>query len=569
MDKKTRAESALARRMGDEESCDYPDFEAMWARIEAAKHQPEAEFDRGRQARAVRPRGRRLALFATAAFVMLATPVLASMAGQWDFSFRPGVESALNHGFGQTIGQSIRNGGVTFTIDSAMADDNGTTLLYSFDPGDKEPREWRFSGVELRKADGEAVMKIDDLQTIGMKLSEGYYSHAWDKENNRYNGFLETNWTFDGKETELQLIVRGLQQYDGHQATLALDLSETGVQTFPIRAGGIETANIQILREEGGQAVLKSFFTYTDERTANNDPPKIQVKKDGKLIKRSGIRVDRLREQWTGKEIYQWDDIRQPGVTFELAYMTPGRKVDGEWTFGTLRLNKEKALQASATRELDLPFRTTDGDAAVRKLFIRPTGIRLEIEHRREFGWLPYKRVYLSVAGRQLEGEWRAIDPGNQPSSPYRQTYLFEAPPDLLLTPDMPMELLLQDEREEKWFYEQPVRLPDISDEKRTLTTDVGGYTVNWTYYKRNGKLYIESESPDDRFGGINQTFYYQGEQRIPGQTIYDYIEAPGAAHDGNKRVECYPGFEGADAELYIYMYYVNHPERKLTVKLQ
>ncbi|WP_259391741.1 hypothetical protein [Paenibacillus thiaminolyticus] len=39
------------------------------------------------------------------------------------------------------------------------------------------------------------------------------------------NGFLETPWTFDGKETELQLIVRGLQEYETRKLPLALDLA--------------------------------------------------------------------------------------------------------------------------------------------------------------------------------------------------------------------------------------------------------------------------------------------------------------------------------------------------------
>ncbi|PZM67681.1 DUF4179 domain-containing protein [Paenibacillus dendritiformis] len=567
MSKETRVETDLARRLGDEGGHDYPDFDAMWTRIDAARQEYEAE-SLGRQGRTMFLRGRRLAVLSAVALVLIATPVLASMSGHWDFTFRPGVKSALNHGFGQTIDKSVTNSGVTFTVDSAMSDDNGTTLLYSFDPGDEEPLEWRFSEVELRTADGEPVVKVNDVQSMRMNWKKGYYSHIWDKENKRYNGFLETPWTFDGKETELQLSVRGLQVYNTKRLPLALDLAETGVQTFPVQDGGIESASIQISREAEGKMVLKSLYTYWDERIANTNLPAILVKKDGKLMERSGTRVGLDNGKWAEQEIYQLDDIHQQNITFELAYMTPGKKIDGEWNLGGLRLNKEKALHASAIRTLDVPVRTTEGEAVVRKLFIRPTGIRVEIEHGNSYSRLPYKGVYLSVGGRKLEGEeWLTDNTGE--GSHYVQTYVFDAPPDLRLTADLPMELLLQYEVEEKWDYKQPILLSHISGEKQTLTMDVGEYPVRWTYYKQNGDLYVESESSDERFGGINQTFIRQEDRRIPGHILFDWIPGAGLNDSLNKRVDVYPGFEETEAEMYIFMYLVRHPERELTVKLQ
>ncbi|WP_374018312.1 hypothetical protein ABU162_00385 [Paenibacillus thiaminolyticus] len=199
--------------------------------------------------------------------------------------------------------------------------------------------------------------------------------------------------------------MRGLQEYETKKLLLALDLAETGVQTFPVQDGGIDAASIQVSRESEGKVVLKSLYTYRGERIGKTDLPAILVKKDGKLMKPAGTRFDQADGKWAEQEIYQLDDIHQQDITFELAYMTPGTKIDGEWNLGMLRLNKEKALHASAIRTLDVPLRTTDGEAVVRKLFIRPTGIRVEIEHSRAYSRLPYKHVYLSVGGRQLEGK--------------------------------------------------------------------------------------------------------------------------------------------------------------------
>ncbi|WP_374018313.1 DUF4179 domain-containing protein [Paenibacillus thiaminolyticus] len=172
MSKEIRVETDLARRLGDEGGHDYPDFDAMWTRIDLARQEPEAEATR-RQGRTMFLCGRRLAILSMVVLVLIATPVVASMSGHWDFTFLPGVKSALNHGFGQTIDKSVTSSGVTFTIDSAMSDDNGTTLLYSFDPGDEEPRGWRFSEVELRTADGEQVVKLNDVQAMRMNWKKG------------------------------------------------------------------------------------------------------------------------------------------------------------------------------------------------------------------------------------------------------------------------------------------------------------------------------------------------------------------------------------------------------------
>ncbi|RJG26912.1 hypothetical protein DQX05_02530 [Paenibacillus thiaminolyticus] len=80
------------------------------------------------------------------------------------------------------------------------------------------------------------------------------------------------------------------------------------MQTFPIQAGGIDAASIHISRESEGKVVLKSLYTYRDERIGKTDLPAILVKKDGKLMKPGGIRFDQADGKWAEQEIYQLDD---------------------------------------------------------------------------------------------------------------------------------------------------------------------------------------------------------------------------------------------------------------------
>ncbi|MDR0267307.1 DUF4179 domain-containing protein [Paenibacillus sp.] len=566
MNKQAPEEKVLAQQLGGEGDHTYPDFDAMWLKIEVDRQQEQAPTVVKKTKRTGLLHGRRLAFLSSLAFVIIATPVLASMSGKWDFTFRPGLKSALNQGFGQTLNKSVTESGVTFTINSAMSDDNGTTLLYSFDPKDKQARKWGFSEVELRKPDGEKIAQVEGGRVMDMNWKKGRYSLTWDSENKQYNGFLETPWTFSGLETDVQFIARGLQEYLDERVPLNLDPSRNGIQTFPIKKDGIDALNIEVVDQGAEGVLIKSSLIYMDKQAANTTSPRIQVMKDGKLVKSEWLGV-----AWPGtdgvyesRDYYSWKDINQKGFTFDLVYLTEGQKIDGEWNVGTLNLNKEKALNASATRELNIPFETSFGTSKIRKLIIRPTGIRIEVETPKASQYPTYQDTLLSISGRKLQG-YTAIGDDDELESDMK-TLMFDVPPDLHITPDTPMELILQNEKESKLDYAQPVLLKNISGEKQTVTSDVEGYPVKWTYYKANGKLYVETNSANGRFGGVNQTYYKQGSEQVLSRVVYIEGSTPWVS---NERVNVFPGFEGTELELYIKVYHIWHPDLNFKLKLQ
>lgn len=568
MSKQAPEEKVLAQQLGGEGNHTYPDFDAMWLKIEADRQQEQAPAVVKRTKRTGFLHGRRLAFLSSIAFVIVATPVLASMSGKWDFTSRPGLKSALNQGFGQTLNKSVTTSGITFTIDSAMSDDNGTTLLYSFDPKDEQAREWGFSEVELRRADGETIAQVKGGRAMEMNWKTGYYSHRWDTENKQYNGFFETAWTFPGVETDVQFIVRGLQEYRDKRVPLNLDPSQNGIQTFPIKKEGIDALNIEVVNQGAEGVLIKSSLRYMNKQAADTASPRIQVMKDGKLVKSK-----RLSAAWPDADgvygsidYYRWKDINQKGITFDLVYLAEGQKIDGVWDVGTLNLNKEKSLNASATRELNIPFETSFGTSTIRKLIIRPTGIRIEIETPKAHQYPIYQNAFLSINGRKLEGYMTLGNGGDEEIEAHMKTLLFDVPPDLHITPDTPMELMLQNENESKLDYAQPVMLQNISGEKQTITTDVEGYPVKWTYYKANGKLYVETGSTNERFGGVDQTYYQQEGEQILSRIVYIEGSTPWVS---NERVNVFPGFEGTELELYIKVYHIWHPDLNTKLKLQ
>ncbi|MEQ7051706.1 DUF4179 domain-containing protein [Paenibacillaceae sp. P-4] len=577
LEKKTNEITNLSQQLGDEGSHSYPDFEAMWMRIEAAKNEQD---EQGTSAAPLQTkplfRGRRLAVLSLAAFVLLATPVLAYITGKWDFKNLKGVESAIQQGFGQQINKKVTNSGVTFTIDTAVSDDNGTTLLYSLNTGDKQERKWIFDQFDFKDEKGNSIASLDLVQKMNMNWSKGSYWHNWNEENRTYNGFFDTYWTVPGKEANVQLSARGLQAYDYVRVPIDLDPHKTAVQTFSIHDGGIEELKVQFTKGGQGQALLKYSVSYTDDSNINIVRPQIVVKREGNIVIQSGASLTRTfkierHPEWGVQEGYSSDELLQGGNSFEFVYGVKGSHIEGEWNIGMFTLNKEKAMKASVTRELNIPIHSALGDSILRKLIIRPTAIKLEVENKKGFRRLPYRKVSLLVNGRKLEGgetvDYTII---NTPLHAYRQVYEFTVRPDLQLTADTPVELLLEREIEEIENYKKPIKLTDITDQKKETLVDVEGYPVKVTYYTKNGDLYVENESENLNFSGVAQTYMKQGDERIYGKVLfYQWEENWLDWEKSNKYVNVYRGFKGSETEIYLYNFHIRHWDRNMKIKLQ
>jgi len=520
-------------------------------------------------------RGRKLAVLSLAAFVLLATPVLAYITGKWDFKNLKGVESAIQQGFGQPINKKVTNSGVTFAIDTAVSDDNGTTLLYSLNTGDKQERKWTFDQFDFKDEKGNAIASLDLVQKMNMHWDKGYYWHNWDEESRTYNGFFETSWTVPGNKANVQLSARGLQAFDYVRVPIDLDPHKAEVQTFPIHDGGIKELKVQFVKGGQGQALLKYSVSYTDDSNFNIVRPQIVVKNEGNMVIRSGDQMKNTIEieghpEWGVQEGYSSEELLQGGNSFEFVYGVKGSHIEGEWNIGMFTLNKEKAMNASVTRELNIPIHSAQGDSILRKLIIRPTAIRLEVENKKEFHQIPYREVSLLVNGRKLEGWEMTLEYANTPLHGYRQVFTFPVRPDLRLTADTPVELLLEREIEKIRYYKKPIKLTAITDEKKETLVNVEGYPVKVTYYTKNGDLYVENESENLKFSGVAQTYMKQGDERIFGKVLFFQWEENWLNWDNsNKYVNVYPGFKGNETEIYLFEFYIRHWDRDLKIKLQ
>ncbi|TVX93357.1 DUF4179 domain-containing protein [Paenibacillus agilis] len=575
MKKRTSEIGNHSQQLGNDDSHSYPDFDAMWMRIEAARNKQD-KLRTSTDPAQTRPliRRRRLAALSVAAFVLLATPALAYLTGKWDFIFHSGIKSALQHGFGHPINKTVANKGVTFTIDTAVSDDNGTALLYSLDTGDEQEKKWVFDQFEFKDNNGNSIARMDNKQAMKMNWNKGYYSHVWDKESLTYKGFFDTSWTFSGNEASVQLHTRGLQAYDYIRKPIALDPRKTEVQIFPIHDGGIKELKVQFVKGEKEQVVIKHSFSYTDDSIFKIVDPQVQVRRGEDIVNRSGykmsapIEIDGQMERGS-QESYRLDELLQSGISFEFVYALKGKHIEGEWNFDMISLNKEKSLQASIIRNLDIPILSEQGDSIIHKLIIRPTGIKLEVENKKEFRRIPYREVSLLVNGRKLKGG-ETSEYAYTPSHGYKQLYTFTVSPDLHLTKDTPIQLLLEHEVEEYRDYKQPIKLRYISDEKKEILVNIEGYPVKISYYTKDGDLYVENESENLSFSGVTQTYMKRGNEKVYGEVLfYPWEDNWLDWENSNKFVNIYHDFKGSDTDLYLHEFQIRHRDREKKVKLQ
>ena len=95
-----------------------------------------------------------------------------------------------------------------------------------------------------------------------------------------------------------------------------------------------------------------------------------------------------------------------------------------------------------------------------------------------------------------------------------------------------------------------PIRLTGISTEPQSLTTNIRGYPISWTYYMKDNNLYVESLSSDSTFGGVNQTYYMDGKDRHYGTPAMLGI----LGDENNKNMDVYENFDKTELDIYIWM---------------
>ncbi|MDQ0494093.1 DUF4179 domain-containing protein [Paenibacillus brasilensis] len=547
-------EKALKHKLNEDSGVAYPDFEDMWNRMEQAGQTahtlPEAP-------KSVTPRRhrnwRKIAIAASLSTLLVAVPVYAAIQYNWDnlLQGRKGIETALAQNLGQPLEQSITRDGVKLTLHTAIVDENRTVILYSLEVGKRAKNEfWNVKGVSLKNAAGTS--------------SEGEYSfQQWDEKNQRYNGYFESDWTPQQETENIRLTVDHIELSSIQEVDLPLDIQSPQIQTFKLDRDGLQAMKVQVFEQGKDKLLLSSAITFNSSIAKKWDNPQIIAYKGGEpVMSQSGGAFGTPGEngEYTAQQYFKRGDIPKVQTTYKLQYAKIERGIDEPINFD-LQLSKKRMESGTIKSVLNTPLENGNPNFMVEQMIVTPTQIRVTIRSKKKFASLPYQKYVLDVNGKTLKGNrWSSPD-----REPDLNTIGFERPSDLVITRDTPINFTGKYKVTAHSDDKTPQHLTDISDQKQTLTTHIGGYPVKWTYYKQGMNLFVETESEDARFGGINQTHIGLGEGRILGKPITANFDGDGI----NKAVDVYKNFKGKEASVYMFYYTTDDPEAETTVALQ
>jgi hypothetical protein len=545
-----KVEQTFTRFLNDEEQLIYPDFDAMWGRVEASLPEPNKKL---KSVPASVPvwrwmQHKKVAIISSLALLLVAAPAFAAISYKLDglLNYRSGIQTALQDGLGQSIDQSVTNDGVKLTINTAVVDENRTVLIYSISSELEAADYLNFSTMELKDSHGSAI--------------EGRQSQVWDEASKTWNGYFEADWSPEGLMTDVQFTAKNLQSFSSVKRDLVFNPISDKAKTFVIKQDGIDEIKVQSF-VQGEQMMLTSAVTYTQPDVKEWAYPRFGVYKDNVLVKGVGTDVAGTpgeQGEFINKQSFKLTDLKQSDIQYKLLYTREEQRIDKEWTY-KLHLDKTKMLSGTIKRTMNVPLEASGGRLVVEQVSITPTQIRVKTSHA-QYARFPYVNYALDVNGTVING-WENREKYN----PEATTFRFEIPNGLRVTDQTPMVFIAKYESLEHKDAKAPILLNGISEEEKTMTTLVGGYSVKWTYYKRDGNLYVQSECDDPSFGGINQTYIGKGLDQKVGKQVTPHFSGDG----NNTAVDVYKNYVGSEAEIYIFWYYTENPEKEVRVKLQ
>lgn len=525
----------------------YPDFDAMWNRLESQLPGPEAGLLPVDTNAPKRRRVRKVAMIAALTAVLATTPVIAALSYHWDGIVpNTGIQSALQQGLGQAIEQSATHDGATITIHTAVVDDNRTVLLYSLSLKGKAAAEGlQFAKMELTGNQG--------------RIIEGRQKMVFNKERNEWSGYFEADWAPENPETDVRFTVRKLRSLSKAERELIFDPFSGGKQAYSLGQDGIGQLSINPV-PEGDNVLLSTAVTFSEPEARSWARPQIGVYKDGQPVEESipgAFGKPGEKGEYTGVQHYRKSDLLDNSVKYKLLYTREDWHIDKEWAFD-LHLDKQTMLSGTVKKELHLPMEDAGTTFLLEQMTVTPTQIRITGKRER-YASFPLLNIFLDVNGTLLRRGMLFIN-----ENPEELLYVFDLQPGIQVHAETPITLVAKHEVVEHKDAKEPIRLTGISEEKKTMTTLVGGYTVKWTYYKHDGNLYVQSECDDPAFGGVNQTYMGSGANSKIGNQMTMNFTGSG----NNLAIDEYPNFSGTEAEINITWYKTENPDKELRIKL-
>ncbi|WIV21548.1 DUF4179 domain-containing protein [Paenibacillus polygoni] len=533
-------------------SVTYPDFDLMWNKIEQNKEWQQGSKTRWFQ----RTNLSKTAVIAGISAVMISTPVYAAIHYNWSdvLSHKTGIQSVWEQGLGQNIDQSVNKDGITLTVDIAFSDENRTVLLYTLDPGTAYKNETvSYDKVELFNSDGEII--------------QGNYEQRWNAEIGKYQGYFETDYVLRHKKENLHFAITNVVLTEKTEVPLFYNPANQETQTFEIKRDGISTVRIETFEQSEKDTLLNTtvHFEGLDQRQRERTWTSFTVLDANNNMIRGSKNVYGIPgtspDQTISEQLYTKKQLTADGTHFALSYERETGRISGEWGMD-LTLSKSELENSTIREQLDLPVPELREGSKITEMIVTPSEVRLMITNQEKYAHLPFIDYELEIGGKRLTGGI------NYHKKPSKKTELrFEMMNmDLTSLHEQPITLTAKKRVEEhKGNEETSIRLSSISTKPQHLQTKYGEFTVDWTYYLKDEQLYVESSSQDPTFGGINQTYYYDGKEKIYGKPSIVNFRGEGT----NKSMDVYENFAPDQLDIFVFMYTTEHLNEKITVPIR
>lgn len=543
-----RIEENLKKQMKSANNASYPDFDRMWSSIQ----QNELKIAAGDPV-PLRPRKhKRIAIITGISVALMATPVYAALNYDWSqlLSYRAGIQTALEQGLGQTIEQSITKDGITLTVHTAFIDENRTFLLYSLDPGTRAGEQVAFDHIGLKDKDGRTI--------------EGHYSHQWNEKLGVFQGYFETDWVADGQVANIEFAMENIHFTGDGTQSLHYDPSNPKTQVFPIQKDGIDNVSLQSFDQSDGNILLRTAITYTDPEMSSRGWVRVEAINDkGESIKETEPSFNGTPGapgEFINQQKFKSDHLLAKGTTFQLTYDRTLETAKGTWNLN-MDLSKKQMDNGTFKETLNIPLDQVPGGTKVKEMIVTPTQVRLILTHEEKYTRVPYMDYQLDVGGTLLGGGMWFVQ-----EDPKKTELRFEiAGLNAASLANQPMSLIAKHRVDDYDGDNNPIRLTGISAERQSVTSSIAGYPITWTYYMKDNNLYVESSSSDNKFGGVNQTYYLNDKKRNYGKPAMMGI----LGDDNNKRMDVYENFDKTELEVYISKYTTHKRDDVLRIPLK
>lgn len=543
-----RFENNLKNQMKEANNVSYPDFDRMWSSIQ----QNELKVAGGESV-PLRPRKRkRIAIITGISVALMATPVYAALNYDWSnhLSYRAGIQTALEQGLGQTIEQSVTKDGITLTVHTAFIDENRTFLLYSLDPGSRAGEQVSFDHLVLKDKEGNSI--------------EGHYSRQWNEELGVFQGYFETDWVAEGQMADIEFAMENIHFTGDGKQSINYNPSNSNTQVFPIQKDGIDSVSLQSFDQSDGNVLLRTAITYTDPEMSSKGWVRVEAVNDkGEIIKETKPSINGTpgaAGEFVNQQIFESDHLLAEGTAFQLAYDRTLETAKGTWSLN-MALSKKQMDNGTFKETLNIPVDQVPGGTKIHEMIVTPTQVRLILTHEEKYTQVPYMEYQLDIGGTLLNGNiWSIQGQHNKTELRFEMTGLNAAS-----LANQPVSLIAKHRVDAYDGDKSPIRLTDISAKHQTITTSIAGYPITWIYYIKENNLYVESSSADPAFGGVNQTYYLDGNDRNYGMPAMTVL----LGDDNNKHMDVYENFDKTELEVYISKYYTNKRDDVLRVPLK